>query len=375
MKITNDKRKKKWFVFILIFIGFIVFLGFLYARLLSVRSEAAKSFDNDLVRPVKVIDPEKTEGWLYREVLGRVEGNQQVEIKTNVSGWVESKNLKRGNSVNKGDVILELYDDRVDASLAEAQFNLNSSKARLKESQRKYNQNKVLLEKGIVSKDTMDESENQVNIDRANVKSLEASLKKMQFDFDKLKVKSPISGQIVEVLPDIGQEVLEGEVVAKVVNLSSIQVVAGVDASVARSIDNNSNVELLLNLNGDSEKTTGKVVGVSKDFNDNTGIYEVEIEIEDKNVNWWPGEIVTVKIPVKKFEDVVKIPRTAVLSDSNEIFVFVVNDGLSLKVPVNVTWINDKYGFTEADNIPENSKIITEGGAGLTSGQQVKILN
>ncbi len=375
MKLTKDTKNKKWFVFFLIFIGFIVFLGFLYLRLLSVRSEAAKSFNNDSAKPVKVIPLEKTEGWLYREVLGRVEGNQQIDIKTNVSGWVEGKNLKRGNPVNKDEVILTLYDDRTEASLTEAQFNLKSAKAKLKESKRKYNQNKLLLEKGIVSKDTVDESENLVSIDNANVRSLEASLKKMQFDFDKLNVRSPISGQVVEVLPDVGQEVIEGEVVAKVVNLSSIHIIVGVDASLARSIDTNSPVELTLKLNGDIEKTTGRVVGVSKDFAANSGIYEVEIKIDDKDVNWWPGEIVSVKIPTKKFRDVVRIPRSAVLSDSSEIFIFVVNEGLSLKVPINVTWIDDKYGFTNADNIPLNSQIITEGASGLTSGQQVKILN
>lgn len=375
MELKNNKQKKKWLVFFLIFIGFIVFLGFLYARLLSVRSEAAKSLDNHSAKPVKVIVPEKTEGWLHREVLGRVQGNQQVDIKTNVSGWVESKILKRGDSVIKDEVILTLYDDRTEASLAEAEFNLRSAKAKLKESLRKYNQNKVLLEKGIVSKDSMDESENLVNIDRANVKSLEALLKRMQFDFDKLNVKSPISGQVVEVIPDVGQEVLDGEIVAKVVNLSSIRVVAGVDASLARSIATDSEVELMLKLYGEVEKTKGKVVGVSKDFGDNSGIYEVEIKIEEEDVNWWPGEIVSVKIPTKKFEDAIKVPRTAVLSDSSEIFIFVVNDGLSLKVPVNVTWIDDKYGFTEADGIPEGSQIITEGAAGLTTGQKVKILN
>ncbi|MGH7885818.1 MAG: efflux RND transporter periplasmic adaptor subunit [Thermodesulfobacteriota bacterium] len=375
MKFVNDKRKKKWLIFFIIFMGFILFLGFLYSRLLSVRSEAAKSFNSDLAKPVRVISAEKTKGWVYREVLGRVEGKQQVDIRTNVSGWVGSKDFKRGDFVNKDDVILELYDERTEASLSEAEYNLKSSAEKLKESRRKYNQNKILLEKGIVSNDTMEESENQVNINSANVKSLEASLKRMQFDFDKLKVRSPIEGQIVEIIPDVGQEVLDGEIVAKVVNLSSKRIVAGVDASLARTIDSGLDVELTLKLNGITEKSSGKVVGVSKDFDDNTGVYEVEIKIEDQEVNWWPGEIVAIKFPVKKFENVVKIPRTAVLSDSSEIFVFVVNEGRSLKVPIEITWVDDKYGFASADDILSNSQIITEGGAGLSSGQQVKIIN
>lgn len=375
MKSNLRSSKKSWVLFILIFCGFIVFLTLLYLRLVSVRSEAAKDTGGESPVPVKVISVKKTDGWLYREVLGRVEGLQELDIRTNVSGWVKRKNLERGESVEEDDVIIELEDQRTEAAYSEAVYNLESAKARLKESRRKYRQNLVLLEKGIISRDTLEQSENQVNIDSANVSSLEASLARIKFNYDKLKVRSPIDGQIVEVIPDIGQEVLDGDVVARVVNLEQIRVVAGVDARLARSLTGGLEVKLSLSADDINETATGKVTGVSRNFSDSSGIYEVEVEITDENTNWLPGEIVSLKFPQKKYENAVEIPRSAVLSDSDEVFVFVVVNGVSKKVPVDITWLNDELGYTEAGNFSENAQVVTEGSAGLSSGQKVKVLN
>ncbi len=175
--------------------------------------------------------------------------------------------------------------------------------------------------------------------------------------------------------PDIGQEVLNGEIVAKVVNLKTKRVIAGVDVKIARLIKDGMEVEMYVNNNGKDEFAVGKVIGVSQNFDDISGTYEVEYKIKDSSVNWWPGEILTIKIPVKKLTNVVKVPRTSVLSDSNEIFVFVVKDGTTVKVPVDVSWANDKSGFIAVESFPKDSQIIIEGNTGLTSGQQVNVVN
>ncbi|NIP32218.1 MAG: efflux RND transporter periplasmic adaptor subunit, partial [Candidatus Dadabacteria bacterium] len=316
-----------------------------------------------------------TEGWIYKEVLGRVEGGQTVNIRANVGGWVKSVFFKRGQEVRKNETILELYDERTEVRLLEARYNLESAKASLQETQRKYDRNKLLFEKGIIAKDEVDSNFNKLESDKAKVKALEASYNRTKWDYDNLEIKSPIRGELVEVDPDIGQEVLNGEIVAKVVNLKTKRVIAGVDVKIARLIKDGMEVEMYVNNNGKDEFAVGKVIGVSQNFDDISGTYEVEYKIKDSSVNWWPGEILTIKIPVKKLTNVVKVPRTSVLSDSNEIFVFVVKDGTTVKVPVDVSWANDKSGFIAVESFPKDSQIIIEGNTGLTSGQQVNVVN
>ncbi len=367
--------KKQWFKFLIIVGIFLLFLFGLYLKLISVRTEAAKTVSADVTKPVRVIKPLPTETWLYREVLGRVEGGQEIDIRADVSGWVEKIYFNRDESVAEDQVIITLSDDRKVVALQEAEFRLKASKANLNEINRKYKQNQTLFEKGIISRDNLDSNKNQLAVESANVKALEAAYNRVKWDFDNLEIRSPINGTLIEIQPDIGQEVLLGESLATVVNLENKRVIAGVDASIARLIQTGGEVDLTLSTQGITENGKGEVVGISRNSNDDSGVYEIEIRLTDDDLNWWPGEIVTVRLPIKKLVNMVNVPRSAVFSDSAEVFIFVAKNDKSIKVPVEVTWLDDKAGFIPFDLLPADSQIITEGSSGLTNGQDIRIIS
>lgn len=367
--------KKQWIKFLIILGIFLLFLLGLYLRLVSVRSEAAKSVEGDITKPVRVIKPVPTETWIYLEVLGRVEGGQEIDIKADVGGWVDNIFFKRDQNVVKDQVIIKMSDDRKLVALQEAQFRLKASQANLAEIRRKYDQNQKLYDKGIISRDNLDSTRNQLAVESANMKSFEASYNRVKWDYDNLEITSPINGTIIEIFPDVGQEVSVGELLAKVVNLENKRVIAGIDASVARQIERGSEVEITLNTQGTTEYGKGELVGISRNSSDDSGIYEIEIKLTGENMNWWPGEIVSLKLPVRKLENVFSVPRTAVFSDSSEVFIFVAKDNKSIKVPVQVTWVDSKTGYIPVEVLPSGSDVITEGSSGLTNGQEVRIIS
>ena len=366
--------KKQWFKFLIIVGIFLVFLFGLYMRLRSVRSDAAKTVSTEIPKPVKVISPVASENWLYREVLGRVEGGQTINIRADVGGWVEEIYFIRDQDVKKGQIIIKLYDERKLVALREAEFRLKAAKATFNETERKFRQNQSLYDKGIISRDNLDSNRNQLEVDRANMKSIEASYNRLKWNYDNLEIRSPIDGTVIDIVPDVGQEVFEGEQVAKVVNLRSKRLIAGVDASVARLVKTGTVVDLQSNAQGFTETGKGEIVGVSRNTNDESGTYELEVKIISDEVNWWPGEIVSIRVPLKKLSNVISVPRTAVLSGSDEVFIFVARDDMSQKVPVEVTWVDDKTGLIPMETIPPDSLIIVEGSSGLANGQEVTII-
>lgn len=374
----RERKMKNWLTLALIFLGFLLVLFFLYARFLQERESSAQQHSEDNVyRPIKVITPVASLGSVYTEVIGRVRGKQTVLVRTTVSGWVKRIDSGRGQEIEKDGIILELYDYRVETRLDEAKYNLESAKGELAEAQRVYRRNAALFEKGIVSEDETEASRNLLETASAGVKALEASYKRARWNYENLKIRSPIQGQIVEIVPDIGQETRNGDVVAKVVNLSGRKVIAGVDVSVARSVKRGDVLEVSLSGDGTVETVAGEVDGVSPGSDDFSGTYDVEIAISDPSVKWWPGEIVSVKIPVQTLDNVVRIPKTAVLSDSKENFSFVLveRNGEVLKAKVAPTWIDDNSAYISFDSLPPASRIITEGNFGLLPGQPVRVVD
>lgn len=372
----REKKKRNWLVLFLILFGFLFVLVFLYARFLHEReSDAQHHSEESAYRPVKVMTPVASSGSIYTEVLGRVRGKQTVLVRATVSGWVKRIDSGRGQEIEKDGIILELYDYRVETRLDEAKYNLESAKGKLAEADRVYRRNTALFEKGIVSEDETEASRNLLETASAGVKALEASYNRAKWNYENLKIRSPIQGQVVEIVPDIGQEIRSGDMVAKVVNLSGRKVIAGVDVSVARSVKRGDVLEVFLAKGGTVETVKGEVGGVSPSSDDLSGTYDIEIVISDPAVKWWPGEIVSVKIAVQKLDNIVRIPKTAILFENEGTFVLVEKDGKVSKATVAPTWIDEETCYIAFDSLPQDSRVIVEGNFGLLPGHPVKVVD
>ncbi|NIP37961.1 MAG: efflux RND transporter periplasmic adaptor subunit [Candidatus Dadabacteria bacterium] len=368
-----SKEQWKWFAGFLICF-FIVMLA-LYFRMTSVRSSALQSDFKRKPQPVSIITPVVADAWRTANFLARIEGGQTIELRSEVGGWVQEKKVEIGSSVEKGDTLLVLKDERKELALIEAKSRLDSARADLKELRRLYNKNISLVEKGIVAKDTLESLNNQIASRRADVNALDASYKRSNWDFEHLVIKAPIQGKIIDVIPDIGQEVLANEVVINLVNSSSKKAIAGVDANWARTLKRDTEVKLTNSINNRLQTSTAVIKGISPNIDRASGTYSVEAQILDQSNNWLPGEIVNMEVPVEKLENVIKVPRTAILSDSNKVFLFTFTEGIAVKMPVSVTWLNDKQGAIPQHSVPEGSKIIIEGHSGLADKQPVRIIN
>ncbi|MDA2920397.1 efflux RND transporter periplasmic adaptor subunit [Desulfobacterota bacterium AH_259_B03_O07] len=363
---------KEWRWFIAIIITFVALTVGLYFRMISVRSAAYEAEKEKSLRVVRVQPLIATEVWKTTSFLARIEGGQSIDVRAQVGGWVVSRDAVRGQEVEKNEILIVLEDERETLKLKEAESRLKSARANLKDLRRRLEQTKTLFDKGIVSRGNLDSLSNQVEAESANFNALEASYKLMKWDVEHLVVRSPISGRIVEVLPDIGQEVSVGDLLVKMVNSSQERVIAGVGPRWARLIEPGMTVKLSTTSDGNVQVTEGKIIGVSPDMDSSSGTYEVEAEIVVNEYDWWPGEIVNMQVPVELLKGVIILPRTAVLSDSKDLFIFVYKDGKALKVPVNVTWLNETEGAVPLNMIPEGTQIIVEGHVGLAGGQLVR---
>lgn len=372
----REKKKRDWLALFLILFGFLFVLVFLYARFLHEREpDAQRRSEERAYRPVKVMTPVASSGSIYTEALGRVRGKQTVSVRATVSGWVRRIDSGRGQEIEKDGTILELYDYRVETRLDEAKYNLESARGKLAEADRVYRRNTALFEKGIVSGDETEASRNLLETASASVKALEASYNRAKWNYENLRIRSPIQGQVVEIVPDIGQEIRNGDIVAKVVNLSGRKVIAGVDVSVARGVKRGDVLDVFLAEDGAVETVKGEIEGVSPSSDDLSGTYDIEIVISDSAVKWWPGEIVSVKIETQKLDNVVRIPKTAVLFENEGAFVLVEKDAKASKAAVAPTCIDEETCYIAFDSLPQDSRVIIEGNFGLLPGHPVRVVD
>lgn len=114
--------------------------------------------------------------------VGTVLANEEVEIRSEVSGKIDRIFFNEGQRVTKGDVLVKVNDAELRAQLLRAQ-------SRLALAEQQEARQRQLYEKTLVSKEDYDNAVTSLSIARADVQLIEAQMEKTQ-------IKAPFEGVV-----------------------------------------------------------------------------------------------------------------------------------------------------------------------------------
>ena len=116
------------------------------------------------------------------------------------------------------------------------------------------------------------------------------------------------------------------------------------------------------------------VTRVSPIVDPGTGTFKITIEIHDETLRIKPGMFGRMSIVYDKHEDVLQIPRSAVMEDMSLETVFVVEDGKAVKRVVQ-TGYGEKGMIEIVDGLGDTDDVITVGQVGLKPDAKVSVIN
>tara|TARA_R110000868_G_scaffold262401_1_gene520970 strand:+ start:141868 stop:143055 length:1188 start_codon:yes stop_codon:yes gene_type:complete len=167
---------------------------------------------------------------------GTLEPKNYVDIGAQVSGKILKMHVKIGDQIKKGDLIAEIEPDIYEASVLtkEAQFkNLQAQKseksAYLKQAQQKYDRNVRLYKSQAVSKETFQDSENALDIAKAQLLGVKAQIEEAQSTLDLAKtnlkftkIYSSMDGTVVSQEVQEGQTINASQTTPTIVQVASL---------------------------------------------------------------------------------------------------------------------------------------------------------
>lgn len=114
--------------------------------------------------------------------VGTILPNEQVEVRSEISGKIEGIFFKEGSRVKKGDTLIKINDAELQAQLLRAQNRLAIAERQEKRQAR-------LFEEKLISQEDYDTSLNELNIAKADVQLITAQLAKTA-------IRAPFDGMI-----------------------------------------------------------------------------------------------------------------------------------------------------------------------------------
>ncbi|AHF93148.1 membrane protein [Opitutaceae bacterium TAV5] len=276
----------------------------------------------------------------HRELLGRVDATETVEVRPRVSGYIDEVRLKSGELVNKGDVLFLIDPRQYRAQVDQATAGVERARVRLSIAEREARRSDALLKARVISVEEADTRSTRVAEARAELLSAEATLATAQLDLEHTEVRAPVSGRVSRAYVTAGNLVsgspAGATLLTSIVSVGEVYVYADVDEDtvlafnrlraagrIATDKDGRVPVEMQLS---DEENFPHRGVIESTDnrIDPATGSLVVRMVFPNTDGRLVPGLFARVRLPVSSPEPSLLVSERAIGTDQNQKFVFTV---------------------------------------------------
>lgn len=318
-----------------------------------------------MVMPVSVADVLVRDVQQVREYSGRLVAADAVEIRSRVSGPIETVNFKDGALVQKDDLLFTIDPKPYAADVAKAQGALAAAKAALALSETSFKRAKNLINDKAISQSDYDMRQNELNVTRAQVESAQASLDTARLNLDYTQIKAPIAGRVSRPELTVGNLVQAGPnspLLTTVVSPSPLYADFDIDEqsylALAPAIAGGdvSKIPVTMELAGGATYQ-GNVQSFDNKLNPASGTVRVRAVFENTDGTLVPGLFARVHLGSPTTTTSILITDKAVGTDQSKKFVYVVT--ADNKVEYREVKLGDMSG---------GLRIIT---SGLTAGDKI----
>ena len=256
---------------------------------------------------------------------GSIEANEQVEIRSEVSGIVKTIYFQEGSNVAKGQVLLKVDDIELKAQLAQAK----TKESLASENERRA---KLLLQKEAISQEEYD-------VARADHQSAKAQSQLILAQIEKTTVRAPFSGKIGLRSISPGTYVTPALLVAKLVNSGQLKITFSIPEKYASQV--NKNGIITFKVTGSDQTYTAKIYAIEPEVEIATRTLKVRALADNKNGKLLPGTFADVQLPLDIIKDAVVIPTEAIIPVQDGKKVFIANKGMAKEVMVETATRTD----------------------------------
>jgi RND family efflux transporter MFP subunit len=318
----------------------------------------------ELVRPVVGHWPETVaaSGWLQPW--------QEAVISSEVSGLKTANILVDvGSKVERGDLLAELDSASVRADVSKQEAAVATAEANLDEANANVDRAHTLGTSGALSGQTITQYLITQRTARASVDSEKAGLQSEQIKLQQTRIVAPDDGIISSRSATLGAVVSSGTEMFKLVRQDRIEWQAEVPAQYLNSIKQGQTVRLAL---PDGSQVNGTVRLVSPTVVKETGRCVVFVSLPTGSTR--SGQFASGMIDVAVTPSL-NIPQTAVIQRDGMNYVFAMADGSHVERRLVHVGRRQKDSIEIVDGIDASVNVVKAGGAFLSDGVSVKIVN
>jgi membrane fusion protein (multidrug efflux system) len=347
--------------------------------------KAEKAAAANQINPYKVLEIQQTDATLNTDFPASIQGQQNIEIRPRVDGYVEKIYVDEGAVVKAGQPLFKINAPQFEQEVRTATASIKSAEAEVSTAKMAVTKVKPLVEKDIISKYELESAEYRYQAALATLSQAQAALSNARTNLGYTNVKSPVNGVVGSIPFRLGS-LVSGSNAEPLTTVSSIGNVYAyfafneklllefnkdAKASFAERIKQMPSVSLVL-ADGTLYNQQGRIQTVNGLINTATGSVNVRASFPNPNGLIRSGSSATVRIPTQ-VKNGILIPQSATFELQDKRFASVVGaDSIAKNVQITVRDNSAGSFFVVDKGLKAGDKVVLEGVANLKDGTKIK---
>jgi membrane fusion protein (multidrug efflux system) len=328
---------------------------------------------------------EKANVTVYSQYAANIEGEQNIEIRPKVDGFVDKIYIDEGSRVKKGQLLFKLSAETLNQQVNAANAKVEVAKAQVVSAQVEVDKIKPLVEKNIISSVQLQTAESGLNAAKAQLSAANADYLNAKENLSYTLITSPVDGMIGDIPYRVGSLVGRSETqpLTTVSNISNVYAYFNLNEkqllqfnrllngkSVEEMIKSLPEVELIL-ADGSVYEQKGRIETINGMVNPRTGSVSYRAIFPNPANLLRSGISGHVKLPSMQNE-VILVPQKATFELQGKKFVYLVDkDSKILSKEVIVSESIDQ-NFIVQTGLTEGQTFVVDGLIKLREGMQIK---
>jgi membrane fusion protein (multidrug efflux system) len=348
--------KVKNIIYALLIIGIVGFIAYRISSNKAKNDESKKFGNKDTPTSVEGIVVKTATFDNNLALSGSVEANEQIEIRSEVSGIVEGIYFTEGTNVKKGQVLFKVNDIELRAQLRQAQ----TKQGLAAENQRRA---KLLLQKEAISQEEFD-------VANADYASMQAQTQLIRAQIGKTSVRAPFSGKIGLRSISPGTYITPAILVAKLVNTGKLKITFSIPEKYAAQVKSGSSIDF--KVSGSDKVYSAKIYAIEPEIAVETRTLQIRAIADNVDGKLFPGTFAEVKLPLTTIKDAIVVPSQAIVPVQDGKKVFISNMGKAKEIMVEATTRTDA-SILILSGLKAGDTLITSGVMSLKNDAPIKI--
>lgn len=297
------------------------------------------------------------------DVSGRLHNKTEIKLAFKTGGLVDQVLVDEGDYVEEGQLLARLDLEEVEAAVAQAKAAFQKAKRDIKRIAR-------LNKKNVLSKQKLQDAETEVTLRRAD-------LKVAKFNQKYSEIRASVAGYILHRELEVNELIQPGQTVFVMGSKNGGWIVrAGlIDRDIVR-VSLGDRVELFMDAYP-GESFDGKITEISQVVDSKSGIFSVEISVDNGELKLFSGMVASAIINPEKRQELFYVPIES-LVDSNideaQVYLFDRSTGRVERVPIGISFLyQDEVAVLSG--LEGHHEVVLSGVKRLQSGDVVRAVD